>query len=336
MEAISAAARSSLQREVLGQSTASVPMLLWSAWRSSLQKFFWDLFGTWSSGPMALQAESFGLELLDIYWCKDVARELEILRRICDIFPMRSVQRAVLLSGIPPGISMRIVQHPGLKKVALLVDTVIAVVPPGFPALLLAEFEYFAGHRGQWLKVAGLEKAEIIEAALQDRPSSAHVVAGEFGAFVGYTAVRLSMLLGRETPAHVSLEVNPIHVCVAHHMLDFAHLADAGEVRPGLVKDALSVVLEEVGQRSLSFLFMDHRGTIFHHDAALLEKYLLQAAHSTLLADNTLNPGSPVLLWERCNHLARGAAAVGRATFVPYALTEFLADHEDWTSIAVC
>merc|ERR1719195_1309749 len=120
-------------------------------------------------------------------------------------------------------------------------------------------------------------------------------------------------------------------------MLDFAHLAGAGEVRPGLVRDALPVVLEEAGQRSLSFVFMDHRGTIFHHDAGLLEKHLLQAAHSNLLADNTLNPGSPVLLWERCVHLARGAEAVGsRGTFVPYALTEFLADHEDWTSVASC
>jgi len=336
MEAISAAARSGLQHEALGREPASAPMLLWSAWRSSLQKIFWDLFGTWSSCPMALQVESFSLGFLDIYWCKDVERELKILSRLCGLFPIRSVQTAVLRLGFPPGISNRHVQHPGLKKVALLVDTVIAVVPPGFPALLLAEFEHFAGHRGQWLKVAGLEKAEIIEAALQVRPSGAHEVAGEFGAFVGYTAVRLSMLLGPETPAHVSLEVNPVHVCVAHHMLDFAHLARAGEVRPGLVKDALSVVLEEVGQRSLSFLFMDHRGTIFHHDAAFLEKHLLQAAHSNLLADNTLNPGSPVLLWERCNHHGIGAEAAGQGTFVPYALTEFLADHEDWTSIAVC
>jgi len=150
---------------------------------------------------------------------------------------------------------------------------------------------------------------------------------------VGYTAVRLGGLLAggavrRRSLAAVSLEVSPVHVCVARHVLDLAWLAHAVEVKAGQAKDVLGRCGEEHGGRCTGFAFMDHRGTIFHQDFGLLERCGLAAGKVRLVADNTLNPGSPVFLWEEV--LRQGRTCIGAT---PWALTEFLSEHEDWTAV---
>ena len=212
------------------------------------------------------------------------------------------------------------------RKVARLVDYVESSVRPGHPEEILTHCELFARDRGQWLKVAGHEKAEIIQSCWSGRPFLSHNVALEFGVFVGYTLVRLGAMSARKHVAVVSLEVSPVHVCIARHFLNLACLAHAAEVYPGQAKDAMPLVNEELGEGSVCFSFMDHRGTIFHFDAALMERLLLPAAAGWHLADNTLNPGSPEFMWERF-------APLSSWTALPLSVTEFQAEHEDWTTV---
>lgn len=305
-------------------------MLLWALWKAGPSDVGAKLFAQWSDDCRLLQAEPFGLLLLDSDWWKDVAWELELLVRLHRVLPVRSLRLSMVKLGFDPGLSPATAQ-PGLQKLGLLVDEVECAVQPGHASSILRACEVFAGHRGQWLKVAGQEKAEVLERGLQGRAPRAWELALEFGAFVGYTAVRLGRALAprRCRPGVASLEVNPLHACIARHLLDLGGLACVAEVKPGQAKDALPLVGEEAGGQSVGFSFMDHRGTIFHQDSALLLSTGLLAGGPRLVTDNTLNPGAPVFLWER-RSLHSGAWP---AETTPWSLLEFLSEHEDWTAV---
>jgi len=327
MEAISAKALANISAFA---SALSAPMLLWTVWKAGLTDVVSRLFDEWSASDVFTEAEPFGLFQLDNDWWKDVGWELQILDHMHRLLPVRSVQVSMVRFGVAPQISLRTV-HYGLQKIAQLVDFVESKVEPGHPASILRECEVFARCKGQWLKVAGLEKAEILETGLGARPPRDDEFILEFGVFVGYTVVRLSREAGRRRPGVgvASLEVNPVHVCVARHMLDLGELAGAGEVKAGQAKDAVPRMAEELGAGSVGYSFMDHRGTIFHQDFSLLERHGLFGARARFVTDNTLNPGAPVFLWERLPTHGQGR----RTGTVCWALTEFLSDHEDWTAV---
>lgn len=292
-----------------------------------------ELFDLWSSEEHLLQPESFGLWLMDNDWWKDVGWELDILVRLHVIAPIRSVYVASSKLGVRPSLPMQ-ANHPALQKVANLVDAVESTAKVGDPQGVLDECEHFAKYKGQWLKVAGLEKAEIIEASFQPPSMSAAQFVVEFGVFVGYTAVRLSSMVGR-VRRHMgvaSLEVSPVHVCVARHIIDIAELAHIGEVKAGQAKDVLPRVGEELGLLGMIFAFMDHRGTIFHQDYTLVEKDSFFAPGARFVTDNTLNPGSPVFLWERGKRHGHGCAAPTQTR--AWSITEFMSDHEDWMAVS--
>lgn len=311
----------------------SAPMILWTLWKMSLPFTAMHFFDTCSSGNMLSQPEPFGLMLMDNDWWKDAGWELDILDRLHTMFPIRSVLVGMRKLGFSPCISLNIL-HPGLQKIAQLVDEVETTVAAGHAEGILTACELFAQHRGQWLKVAGQEKAEILESGLQARLLQEKEAIAEFGVFVGYTAVRLGRVvaMSRKSLGVISLEVSPLHVCVARHVLDIGELAHIAEVKTGQAKDALPCIVEELGAGAAGFSFMDHRGTIFHKDFALMQRFCLIAEGMKLTADNTLNPGSPVFLWECLPQHCLGSAT---AT-TPWALTEFLADHEDWTAVRDC
>jgi len=149
-----------------GQSL-SAPMVLWTSWKAGLSEVFLRLFSEWSGADLLLQPEQFGLALMDNDWWKDVGWELEVLDLMHHALPVRSVHVAMVKMGYVPSFSLRPV-HRGIQKIAQLVDAIEAAgsAVPAAPAPVLLECEEFARHRGQWLKVAGLEKAEIIEDSL--------------------------------------------------------------------------------------------------------------------------------------------------------------------------
>ena len=50
---------------------------------------------------------------------------------------------------------------------------------------------------GKWLKVAGDDKASILEHSIDSRPMTEHKTMAEFGAFIGYTATRMARQAGQ-------------------------------------------------------------------------------------------------------------------------------------------
>jgi predicted O-methyltransferase YrrM len=304
-------------------------MLLWTLWRLSDPSLCGHFFEIWSSEYVFFQPEPFGLMLMDNEWWKDVGWELDVLSRLHEVLPIHSVHRATRRLGSCQSLQTTPAHH-SLQKVARLIDEVESEVTHGQPQAILLSCENFAKFKGQWLKVAGLEKAEILQQGLKSRPLSENEFMTEFGVYVGYTAVRLADLVAAHGFGRVvSLEVNPVHVCIARHLLDLGELAQVAEVKPGQAKDVLACVCEEHAEQSVGFSFMDHRGTIFHQDFRLLEKLAMPSRRSRFISDNTLNPGAPVFLWSRLHSSERP-----RILTVQWSLTEFLSDHEDWTAVS--
>merc|ERR1711972_775067 len=106
----------------------------------------------------------------------------------------------------------------------------------------------------------------------------------------------------------ISLEVDPLHVCVARHMLNLGERRSLAEVRTGQARDLLPKIVDEIGGSSIGLAFMDHRGTRFHEELYLCEQQLMPSAQMDTICDNVLHPGAPIFLWEETRpHTSRAA-----------------------------
>lgn len=202
---------------------------------------------------------------------------------------------------------------------------------PRSPSQLLSLLETFAQSREHWLKVAGGAKGELLEHAFSLRKWEPFEVALECGTFVGYTAVRFATLMWRSCAKHsvarvMTVEVDPVHACIARHFLDLAGASRLVEVSIGQVRDVIPRIVEDFGVGTLGFVFMDYKGSIFHCDLESLELMNALSVNSIEVADNVALPGAPLLLW----HLAFGPSW----TLVVYAMMEFLEPNtEDWMAL---
>lgn len=219
-------------------------------------------------------------------------------------------------------------------KAAKLASDVIAFWQAAAKSLspddLLNMIDAHAQGIGQWLKVAGMEKAALVESAFGHHSWVEGQVAVEFGAFVGYTSVRLAKYLSATSRASacrsVSLEVDHVHQAIARLFLDVTCLSHLGEVWNGQVKDSLPRVLEELGEQAVAFTFMDHRGTRFHEDFAHIVRIGSPARSSPVVVDNVLNPGSPIFAWSTLRH----------GFMTAWVVTEFMSSNrEDWMVVAI-
>eukprot|EP00416_Gambierdiscus_australes_P035923 CAMPEP_0171111148 /NCGR_PEP_ID=MMETSP0766_2-20121228/74045_1 /TAXON_ID=439317 /ORGANISM="Gambierdiscus australes, Strain CAWD 149" /LENGTH=327 /DNA_ID=CAMNT_0011573107 /DNA_START=98 /DNA_END=1078 /DNA_ORIENTATION=- len=202
---------------------------------------------------------------------------------------------------------------PGVyPKMSTLVEYVEAFCEAADPARLVGAIEaYSQSSQGLWLKVAGGAKAEVLASALFRRTPGNDEVVLEFGLFVGYTAIQLAYRGKRtrvtgdpargdttsQSPRVMSFELDPIHVCIARHIVNLALLSTGVEALVGHSRDTLPAVGEMCGAQTGCFAFMDQRGTLFHNDLQHVERLLLPGCDVQLTADNTLKPGAPVFLW---------------------------------------
>ncbi|CAK9053923.1 unnamed protein product [Durusdinium trenchii] len=207
---------------------------------------------------------------------------------------------------------------------------------------VLKEIDKFAQGLGKWLKVAGDDKAEILKHSIGSRPLTEHKTMVEFGSFVGYTATRMGRAVelcyekgyadgsilfedSRLQGANriTSMEIDPVHACIARHVLDMSRLSHIVEVWIGQVKDLIPRLIEEHGEMSLNMVFMDQRGTTFHDDLSQLEELSLMFPNCRIVADNCVKPGSPVYCWH--------TTVSERYKTTNYSLNEFLESTiEDW------
>lgn len=192
-------------------------------------------------------------------------------------------------------------------KLAMLVQHVEAVVTRGprvAEAVMDAIVEFSLKKFNYWLKVAADLKGTLIDSVLDHAKEPGHRVRLELGAFVGYSSIRLSggkrgppLLLGAEWRS-LSLEVDPLHVCVARHLLNLAERSAVAEVVTGQARDSLPRLMGELGEGALGFAFMDHRGTRFQSELRILERQRLASPDMDLICDNVLHPGAPIYIWQ--------------------------------------
>mmetsp|Transcript_57106 Transcript_57106/g.128823 ORF Transcript_57106/g.128823 Transcript_57106/m.128823 type:complete len:275 (+) Transcript_57106:135-959(+) len=227
--------------------------------------------------------------------------------------------------------------HPGFRayidkkyhKVVFLVDFIAAAGAVGAKAVVAACEDFASGSARQWLKVAGDAKAELVDCRLHAMPAPDRGIVTEFGAFVGYSCVRMAWRSGGEARVQ-SLESDAVHVMVARHIVMQARHCQVAEVLPGMAHDSVRRLIDDWGAECTGFAFMDHRGTRFHVELAHLEQLRALATNAKLLADNTLKPGAPAILWH-FKHCPE------RHPSTSWSLPEFMTEScEDWMTQSDC
>eukprot|EP00494_Astrolonche_serrata_P023516 UN23774 len=92
---------------------------------------------------------------------------------------------------------------------------------------------------GQWLKVAGADKAAILVQAVQSAPAHAggqRIL--EVGTYCGYSALRLLLAAGNNARL-LTLEADPGNAVIASVIVAYAGMADRVEVLTGHSEDLL-------------------------------------------------------------------------------------------------
>lgn len=292
--------------------------MLWSFWRSTL----W--VPDWSNLAGMGDVLDCGVLWMDVAWSRNTMQAYSALLAV------EIVTGVACLGGVPnTSNSTR------YRKVASLVAHTSSQAEPGSVPDFLHTVETFAALSvGQWLKVAGGEKAEVIEEGYKlSCPGVGGHVAMELGAFVGYTAARLC---GMGETAVVTFEQDPIHVAVARWHLNHAFLLSRAEVVPGRVVDALPWSSEAVGAQAVFLAFLDEGGSSFSSDHAQLERLGVFSSRGVTIADNCVRPGAPNFV-ARVFSFNGGQRAVGWET-AAWQLPEFLEERfgiEDWMVVLV-
>lgn len=226
------------------------------------------------------------------------------------------------------------------RKLLAVLKQLESEIKRGCTSSFHAATERFAmNSEGAWLKVAGGEKAEVIESFARVAPVGCGSLALEFGAFIGYTSARLavtmqkcfgSSALPRETCV-VTIESDPIHVAVARHFIDLVQVGTLVEVQPGMVRDVVPLISEVFGGFALGVVFMDQKGTTFHIDHALLDSLAARPVGAGIISDNVVRPGAPDYVW-----------AISHASLIQshvfWSVPEFLEECfgvEDWMALQV-
>lgn len=307
--------------------------MLWSLEHGWDPTELWRFFERWLSGHPATDVLDFGVMLPSCEARRDTLQERAVWGYLCLLAPLRRDMQEIVagvtghernpaayidrerVSSDLPGA--QVARHGGhaQHKLAMLVQHVEAVVSRGPNVandVLNAIVDFSMKKFNYWLKVAADVKATLINYAVDHAGDARHRVRMELGAYVGYSSLRLAGA-AKSCPVVLegwrvkSLEVDPLHVCVARHMLNLGERAGLAEVATGQVKDLLPKMIEEFGHFSIGLIFMDHRGTRFHEELSLLERERLLASQADIICDNVLHPGAPIYLWEETRGGSREA-----------------------------
>jgi len=213
-------------------------------------------------------------------------------------------------------------------KECQLLRYVLAKASRGDPVSVIDSIEQFSIDGGGWLKIAGDEKGAVLDDLVQMlAPSPPARLLIEFGCYVGYSSCRMARIMQATGGRIISVEVDPVHACIARSVLEFAGLSDIVSIHIGYSEVAIPQLPEICGGVPADVVFMDQRGTRFHIDLQALEAHGLVTNGCVVAADNCLKPGAPEFLWylQTC----------GRYETTVVSLREFAAERiEDWMCVA--
>nr|QCG81600.1 O-methyltransferase [Marchantia emarginata] len=145
-----------------------------------------------------------------------------------------------------------------------------------------------------WLMNIGEEKGLILDQALTDRKPK---VVLELGAYVGYSAVRISAQLDQPGAKVISLEMSAENSNITRQVVAHAGLSDKVQVVEGILKDKveeLKRLLHELNATTFDFVFLDHDKNYYLSDFLILKEHGLVGKGTVLFADNMKIPGSPL------------------------------------------
>eukprot|EP00971_Amphidinium_carterae_P196697 3903771-Amphidinium_carterae.1 len=122
-----------------------------------------------------------------------------------------------------------------------------------------------------------------------------------------------------------SIEVDPVHVAIARHIVAFAGVGSRVEVKCCHSNN----LLEELALSSnmFSMVFLDSRSSGYETEIATLEQAGFLDRGTVIVADNVLKPGAPRFLWEMTRS--------DRFSTKIVSLQEFAMASEDWMSVSV-
>lgn len=170
---------------------------------------------------------------------------------------------------------------------------------PGDARSVLKGLEHFSRTKG-WLKFgAADEKGGVIDEAVRrvaESSTADGVTVVEFGTFLGYSAIRMALELGPGARI-VTFEVDPEVACLAMNIIEFSGVDADIQVWVGHCEDLAPRLLERLGPRSVSLVYMDHNQMIYHEDTARLEQLGVLRDGALLVATQGLKPGAPLLFW---------------------------------------
>eukprot|EP00746_Dinoflagellata_sp_MGD_P153716 gnl/MRDRNA2_/MRDRNA2_84413_c0_seq2.p1 gnl/MRDRNA2_/MRDRNA2_84413_c0~~gnl/MRDRNA2_/MRDRNA2_84413_c0_seq2.p1 ORF type:complete len:289 (+),score=40.87 gnl/MRDRNA2_/MRDRNA2_84413_c0_seq2:756-1622(+) len=276
------------------------------------------MWQAWLENGVIPSALAFGLILMDCVWQRS-AGAFDVWSFLAHRPPFPAVALVLHAWGAASDLAVQGAKRAGLttgiyQKMASMIEYLEAELEVASAARVLSLLEtYSMAAKGQWLKVAGGPKSEVLAKALSDHKLLPGCVAVEYGLFVGYTALRLAYLSRPKAsemehahaecmrlvacPRIVSLELDPVHACIARHIVELAELSRAAEHFVGHAKDIELGLQEIYGEQGCGFAFMDQKGTCFHDDLAQIERTKLPHPGANLSADNCLKPGAPVFNW---------------------------------------
>merc|ERR1719362_2145634 len=125
---------------------------------------------------------------------------------------------------------------------------------------VIESIERFSQEGNGWLKIAGDEKGVVLDDLVQALLPSPPKLIIEFGCYIGYSATRFARLLRQHGGKLVSVEVDPVHVCIARTMLEFAGLSDTVSIELAYSEEAIPRLHSGVcGGTAADVVFMDQR-----------------------------------------------------------------------------
>eukprot|EP01116_Phalansterium_solitarium_P023598 TRINITY_DN835_c0_g1_i3.p1 TRINITY_DN835_c0_g1~~TRINITY_DN835_c0_g1_i3.p1 ORF type:complete len:258 (+),score=76.24 TRINITY_DN835_c0_g1_i3:73-846(+) len=128
----------------------------------------------------------------------------------------------------------------------------------------------------------GPEKGALLDRLVTER---APRVVVEFGAYYGYSAVRLGRLL-KDDAVLYSIEVDPVCAAISSKIVEYAGLADRVRVVVGSAATVLPRLRDAHGVSRIDLLFIDHDKEAYIPDLRAAERLGLLPAGSLVVADN--------------------------------------------------